>query len=170
MTRFTRIFLSFIFLFLFTLSTAGASQPIVQSSDDPYTLAYLKWDAGDYIGALEDFLAILDSEDAELYFDQIATLTGELYVVNELSEDGRSPVFSPDNRHFAWQETRDGITRTLISRITGNGTEHLHTLDGTGLVFSPDGRHAVFFRTTITPRMEQLGQEINEARENRDRD
>ncbi|PWN05215.1 M28 family peptidase [Rhodohalobacter mucosus] len=170
MTSSIRLVLSFIFLVFLTLSIARASQPEVQASDDPYTLAYLKWDAGDYIGALEDFLAILDSEDADLFFDQIATLTGELYVVDELSKNGRNPVFSPNNRHFAWQESRDGVTRTLVSRITDSGTEQLHTVEGTGLIFSPDGRNAVLSRSTVSEKMVQLEQELARARENRDRD
>jgi Tol biopolymer transport system component len=165
-----QLLLLFFTLLFLSPSIARASLPAVQATDDPYTLAYLKWDAGDYIGALEDFLTILDSEDAELYFDDIATLTGELYVVNELSEDGRNPVFSPDNRHFAWQETSNGITRTLISRITDSGTERIHALEGTGLVFSPDGRHAALFRSTVTERMEQLGLELSDAIQARDRD
>jgi hypothetical protein len=67
------------------------------TATDPYTRAWLKWDAGNYIGALEDFLGILDSPDADLYFDDIARLTGEIYKVDKLSDDGRNPVFSPDN-------------------------------------------------------------------------
>jgi|GEM_PF-4199600 len=131
-------------------------------ASDPYTQAYLKWDAGNYTEALEDFLEILNGPDADLYFNEIATLTGELYIVNEISEDGRNPVFSPDNRHFAWEENDSGFITTKIARISETGIEHLHTLEGRDILFSPDGSHGVIMRTNISSRMEELQQELNE--------
>jgi dipeptidyl aminopeptidase/acylaminoacyl peptidase len=138
-------------------------------ASDPYTQAYLKWDAGDYIGAIEDFLAILDGPDADLYFDDIALLTGELYRVDEISTDGRSPVFSPDNRHFSWQEQHDGSVVTNIARITAGGTENLHTIKGHGFLFSPDGRHGVILQTEWNERIGELQSELNDALAARDR-
>jgi hypothetical protein len=138
-------------------------------ASDPYTQAYLKWDAGNYIEALEDFLEILNSPDADLYFDDIATLTGELYKVNEISEDGRNPVFSPDNLHFAWEENNGGFITTKIARISETGIEHLHTIEGRDFLFSPDGRHGVAMSTDVTTRMEELQQELSNALEARDR-
>lgn len=139
------------------------------TANDPYTRAWLKWDAGDYIGALEDFLGILDSPDAEFYFDDIASLTGEIYKVDTLSEDGRNPVFSPDNKHVAWTENRDDITSTVIARVNGPSTERLHEIEGTGLVFSHDGRYAVLARTEITTRMTALQKKLSEVLQARDR-
>jgi|GEM_PF-1823259 hypothetical protein len=43
------------------------SQTVTTHASDPYTQAYLKWDAGDYIGALKGFLEIMDGPDADLY-------------------------------------------------------------------------------------------------------
>ncbi|MFU8859255.1 MAG: M28 family peptidase [Cyclonatronaceae bacterium] len=139
------------------------------SATDPYTQAWLKWDAGDYTGALEDFLGILNSPDAELHFDDIARLTGEIYKVDTLSEDGRNPVFSPDNRHLAWTESREGITSTVIARVVGPATERLYEMEGDELVFSPDGRYAVLGKTEITTRMRALQKKLNEALQARDR-
>ncbi|TVR30382.1 MAG: M28 family peptidase [Balneolaceae bacterium] len=161
MTRSVRV-LTLISIFILSCSVSA-------QASDPYTQAYLKWDAGNYIEALEDFLEILNGPDAHLYFDDIASLTGELYIVDEISDDGRNPVFSPDNRHFAWQENSGGFITTKIARISETGVEHLHTLEGRDILFSPDGRHGVVMRTTISSRMEELQQELNDAFEARDR-
>ncbi len=133
---------------------------------DPFTDAYLKWDAGDYPAALEKMIDIMEGPDAALYFDDIAMLTGEIYRVDTVAVDGRNPVFSPDNRHFSWEE--DG-ERTEISRITDEGSEHLHTVEGTGLLFSPDGQHALFQRIEPTARAEELQRDLEEAFAARDR-
>lgn len=133
---------------------------------DPFTDAYLKWDAGDYPAALEKMIGIMEGPDAALYFDDIAMLTGEIYRVDTVAVDGRSPVFSPDNRHFSWEEEGE---RTQISRITDEGSEHLHTVEGTGLLFSPDGQHALFQRVEPTARAEELQQELEDAFAARDR-
>lgn len=136
--------------------------------NDPYTAAYLKWDAGDYIGALEGMITILDGAQSDLYFDDIATLTGELYKIDKVAIDGRSPVFSSDNRHFSWQETNGDITVLKIGRVTENGTEVRYTIEGNNMVYSPDGRHGVFFRSTTTPRMNELQQQLSDAFQVRD--
>lgn len=161
MTRLIRIFVFSSVLFL--------SQTFSAYATDPYTQAYLKWDAGDYIGALHDFLAILDSPDAELYFDEIALLTGELYRVDDISYDGRNPIFSTDNQHFTWEESRDGFIVTNIGRIAEDGIENLHTLDGHSFRFSPDGESGMIKRTEITRQMIALQQQLNEAFEARNR-
>lgn len=146
------------------------SQSLLVSASDPYTQAYLKWDAGDYIGAIQDFLEILNSPDAELYFDEIALLTGELYRVDEVSEDGRNPVFSPNNRHFSWEESYDGFIVTKIGRIQNTGIEQLHTLEGHSFQFSPDGESGIIKRTEFTREMIVLQQQLNEAFEARNRE
>jgi len=138
-------------------------------ASDPYTQAYLKWDAGDYIGALQGFLEILDSPDASLYFDDIALLTGELYRVDKISENGRNPVFSPDNLHFSWEENRDGFIVTHIGKVLKTGTKTLHKLEGHSFQFAPDGRSGIIKRTEITGNLIALQQQLNEAFDNRDR-
>lgn len=146
------------------------SQSVTAHASDPYTQAYLKWDAGDYIGALEGFLDILDGPDADLYFNDIASLTGERYKVAKLSEDGRNPVFSPDNQHFSWEESTNGTTYIKVARISGNGTEIIHTLEGRGMIFSPDGQNVIMQRTEGTEKTTALQQKLNEALSARDRD
>jgi len=131
---------------------------------------YLKWDEGNYIGAIEDFLDILNGPDADLYFDDIAKLTGEIYKVNEISADGRNPVFSPDNTHFAWVDLTGDEQIIKIARVTDSETEHLHSVKGSGLQFSPNGQHAIFFKTEITQKMDRLQEQLSEAFNARDRE
>ena len=131
---------------------------------------YIKWDEGNYIGAVEDFLEILDGPDADLYFDDIAKLTGEIYKVNEISADGRNPVFSPDNTHFAWVDLTGDEQIIKIARVTDSETEQLHTVKGSDLQFSPDGKHAIFFKTEITQKMDRLQEQLSEAFNARDRE
>ncbi|MFU8812891.1 MAG: M28 family peptidase [Balneolaceae bacterium] len=170
--RFRPLFVLLPLLIAFSVLPAAfaGSGSAAPDTSDPYTHAYLKWDAGDYIGALEDFLAILEGPDAELYFDDIALLTGEIYRVDELSEDGREPVFSPDNRHLAWRDITGDQPQLIVARITADGVERLHTLQGHSPVFSPDGRHAVFMRTEQTDQMERLQQQLSDAFAARDRE
>ncbi len=156
-------------LFAFLILLTFLTLPTAAQQSDPYMDGYLKWDAGNYIGALEDFLAILDGTDADQWFDDIATLTGELYKVDELSEDGRNPVFSPDNSHFSWQEEHDGVTITRIARISGDEIEHLFSIDGVDFRFSPDGLHAVIMRTEQTSAINDLQQKLSDAFAARDR-
>jgi len=50
---------------LFALTTILIfAQSVTAQASDPYTQAYLKWDAGNYIEALEEFLEILDGPEA----------------------------------------------------------------------------------------------------------
>ena len=154
---------------LVTLLFAQSAQSQIQDPHSPYMEGYLKWDTGDYIGAIEDFLDILNGPDADLYFDDIAKLTGEIYKVDEISEDGRNPVFSPDNTHFMWNDLTGNVPVMKIGKITESGVEHLHTVEGADLQFSPDGRHAIFFGTEATQKLEQLQGELSEAFNARDR-
>lgn len=150
-------------LFFFISGQLSAQQA------NPYMDGYLKWDAGNYIEALEDFLTILDGPDSDQWFDDIAKLTGELYKVDELSEDGRNPVFSPDNTHFAWQEELDGTTVTKIARISGDDIEHLFSVEGVDFQFSPNGVHGVIMRTEQTSAINDLQQKLSDAFATRDR-
>ncbi|MCH8548810.1 MAG: M20/M25/M40 family metallo-hydrolase [Balneolaceae bacterium] len=160
----TRSTLSLLLFLYFSVGHAFSA-----SASDPYTEGYLKWDAGDYTGAIEIFLEILNGPDAEQWFDDIALLTGELYVTETLSEDGRSPVFSPDSRHFAWRDLSDGDEKIRVFRVLSSGTEHVIDLDGHSPKFSPDGSTVVFMKTEETDRMAGLQEELREATAARDR-
>ncbi len=148
-------------LAFFTLFLSGT-----QLLTDPYTDAYLKWDAGDYPAALERMIEILEGPDAEKHFDEIATLTGELYKVDTVAADGRNPVFSPDNRHISWSEEGG---RTQIAKVNSDTITHLYTIEGTELLFSTDGQHAVYQWIEPTQKAMDLQQELQAAMEARDR-
>jgi len=159
-----RLFTSLALFLSFSLTSISQAQ-----STDPYMEGYLKWDEGNYIEALEDFLTILDGPDADTYFDDIATLTGEIYKVDEISEDGRDPVFSPDNRHFAWRDLTGDQEIIKVARVSDEGIEQLHSLEGNEIIFSHNGQTAIYLKTEATDRIEELQNELNEAMSARDR-
>ncbi|CAN5403952.1 hypothetical protein BH23BAC3_BH23BAC3_18880 [soil metagenome] len=148
-------------LSLFTLFLLGT-----QLATDPYTEAYLKWDAGDYPAALERMIEILEGPDSDKHFDEIATLTGELYNVDTVAVDGRNPVFSPDNRRFSW-EGEGGVTK--IAEIQADGIQILHTIEGTDLLFSPDEKLAIVQQVQPTQKALELQQQLQDAFDARDR-
>lgn len=148
-------------LWLFVLILSGS-----QSLNDPFTEACLKWDAGDYPAALEKMIDILDGPDADHYFDEIATLTGELYRVDTVAVDGRNPVFSADNRRFAWEE-EGGVTK--IAEVQTDGIQILHQVEGSGLHFSPDGQQAIVQQVQPTQKAFELQQQLQDAFDARDR-
>src|SRR5687768_3712733 len=74
--------------------------PLSGRTDTPLQTAALAWDRGDYVTAINAYLQILDSPDAQAAFDEIALQTGELFHTTELTPDGGAPVFSADGKHF----------------------------------------------------------------------
>ena len=61
--------------------------------------AYYAWDRGEYVAALEGYLAALNGRAGDRLKDGIALLTGELYEVTELTDAGSDIRVSPDGRH-----------------------------------------------------------------------
>jgi len=59
-----------------------------------------KWESGNYISAIEDFKKILNSQNANKYFEEIALLTGELFKVHEITSDGSSMQFSAGGNYI----------------------------------------------------------------------
>ncbi|MEX2531732.1 MAG: M20/M25/M40 family metallo-hydrolase [Gemmatimonadota bacterium] len=83
--------------------------------------AYFAWDEGDYLRAMEGYLAILEGPEGEAWVREVALLTGELHPVREVDEDGRRPSFSPDGSHLLWErELGDGWV-TRIGPLAGGG-------------------------------------------------
>ena len=61
--------------------------------------AYYAWDGGEYVAALEGYLAALNGRAGDRLKDEIALLTGELYQVTELTDAGSDLRVSPDGRY-----------------------------------------------------------------------
>jgi len=109
--------LCFALLLVLVLPTTAAADDAATLFDD----ARLAWDAGDYVGALEGFQAVLDHADGDAFFDDIALITGELYRTVELAEDGANPRFSPDGQRAAYEHTENGVTVTYVVDVSGDG-------------------------------------------------
>jgi len=131
-------------------------------SESPYEKAYEAWDTGDYVRALQGFDAVLRGPNAELYFDRIALLTGELYDVTTIAPDGRNLRFSPDGR-LASYETGARPKQVIHLLNAGNGFKPLAKLTGTNAVFSPSGNSLAFLRLQDTPEKEELRKDLTVA-------
>jgi hypothetical protein len=82
----------------------------------------------DYIGALKGFLEIMDGPDADLYFDDIASLTGERYI-GEMSflKMGETRFLARIICTFHGRNPQTESTYTKVARINDDGTETIHT-------------------------------------------
>lgn len=85
---------------------AGAQE--VQSPSPELEVPYFAWEDGDYVRALEGYLAALRAHGGERHLREIALRTGEWYRVTEVSEDGSGVAFSPDGRLALYRVAVDG--------------------------------------------------------------
>src|SRR5262245_30554160 len=72
------------------------------------------WNDGNYIAALTAYIRLLNSPSGDQYLEPIALQTGELYVSEELSADGRNPRLSLDGRLISSEK---GPARNRVTRI-----------------------------------------------------
>src|SRR6188472_4133957 len=79
----------------------GAAPP--SATDSAYDTATDAWERGDYIRALNGYIAVLSGTGGDRFVEPIALHTGELYQSSELTTDGRNPQFSPDGRFIAYE-------------------------------------------------------------------
>ncbi len=150
--------------------TAPFGQPgeAVAATDSPEAVfddARLAWDAGEYVQALEGFLAVLEGEYSDDLFDQIALITGELYRTVDIAKDGRNLRFSPDGRLVAYDH--DGYTH--IVDVSGEGPERVDRFEGASFAFAPDGQHGVYLKTEEPAEMDDLAERFQEAADAGDR-
>ncbi|MES3630808.1 MAG: M28 family peptidase [Longimonas sp.] len=147
---------------------AGWSSP----PDDTQTLfddARIAWDEGAYPEALMGFQAVLDEEDGERFFDDIALITGELYETVEIAPDGRNLTFSPTGEQVAYEHVQNNAQHTVIVDLTGEVPEEVDRFEGTDFVFAPDGATGVYRRIQPTADMRSAAQAMRQARADRDR-
>lgn len=119
--------------------------------------AYLAWDTGDYVNALQGFKSVLNARDGGAYFDRIALATGELYRTTELASDGRQPRFSPDGRYLSLETGSPAVTRLLEVATPSRAVAEL---PGSGAAFSPQGSRVVYFRLKADSTLAALRQDI----------
>ena len=157
---------------LFLLACLGASVTLAATTvpiGDRFERAYLSWDAGDYVPALEGFKAVVNAPDGGPYFDRIALLTGELYRVTELTPDGRQPRFSPDGRYLSYETGSPAVTKLFE---VGDPPRAAADIQGTGAAFSPSSDRVAYFRlkpdaelTRVRAELERLQAQANPERQ-----
>src|SRR5215475_7280763 len=104
------------------------------------------WSDGNYIAALTAYIRLLGSPSGDQYLEPIALQTGELFVTEELTPDGRNPRLSPDGR---WISYEAGPTKAPVTRVFKTEGKHelIAELPGTGAVFSFDGSHIAYLKS-----------------------
>ena len=130
-------------IFLIAATALAGATP--QNRDDLATRfdeAFWAWDTGDYVEALEEFIEILRAPGGDRFLRDIALISGELYVTEEVAVDGRGASISPDGRFAAFTTTVGDEPGTWIVSLDGSGAAR--KIDGSGLVFSPAGSLAAY--------------------------
>jgi Tol biopolymer transport system component len=150
----------------FILATLAALTAVVEADRPPsealYEKAYVAWDTGDYVSALLGFDGLLRGPDADLYFERIALLTGELYEVTAIAPDGRNIRFSADGR-LASYETGSRPAQIIHLLDAANRFKPLAEISGSNAVFSPTGSTLALLRLKDTPEMEKLRKDLAAA-------
>lgn len=146
---------------LFTAAFAARAQTPL---DDAFEAAYLAWDRGDYVPALEGFARVLEAPGGERHFEAIARITGELHPTVELTPDGRAVRFSPDGRWVAYEAQVDGATVTHIVPVEGGFQKAAgERVEGVGLVFAPAGDRIAYLRLPVSDALERARAEMDGA-------
>lgn len=146
-----------------TLGLAGAPALLAQERPDPqFEAAYLAWDRGDYIPALEGFARVLESPAGARYFERIALLTGEYFTTTEVAPDGRAPRLAPGGDWAAYETTTDGIRTTHLVELGNAQRRAPLALRGTALVFSPAGDRAAYLALRETKELTAARRELGQ--------
>lgn len=153
---------------------AGSLMPIASAAqpselETHFNEARVAWDEGDYVAALEGFQDVLTADDGDRFFEDIALITGELYEVTHIADDGAALQFSPDGEHVSYEQTRDGTRYTVVVSIAADTPEEVDRFEGTGFVFAPDGVTGTYQRIQPNSAMQDAAQQFQTARQNRDR-
>jgi hypothetical protein len=151
-------------LFAGSVATPNALAFEPDELDHLWETAYLAWDGGDYVAALEGFIEILDAPGGDRFFEPIALLTGELYRVDEVAPDGRGSSISPDGRRAAFQVTEEGKTITRVVDLSG-GYPAVAEIEGTGFIFSPTGAMGAYLAVGESDELAQAREEAEGLRD-----
>jgi hypothetical protein len=145
-------------LVLFALAPAQAQEP----PQARFERARADWDAGRFVEALERLENLLVEGQGGDLQDQIALLTGELFTVTELANDGQAVRWSPDARYAAYESGAGPELRTHILSVTGGGIREIRSVPGAGLMFSPSGDDAAYLTVAETPALREARARIEE--------
>lgn len=107
------------------------------------------WARGDYVVALQGYIELVKGSPAPDVLEAIALQTGELFVTEELTADGRAPTFSPDGRYIAYET---GTADAAVTRVVKTGPGHplVAEFSGTSVSFAPAGDRLAYLRPGTT--------------------
>jgi len=144
------------------LCLSGPAALHAQERPDPsYEAAYLAWDRGDYIRALEGFATLLDSPAGGRYLERIALVTGEYFTTTEVAPDGRAIRLAPTGSWAAYETGSGAERRTHLVALDDAGRRAPVSLRATSLVFSPDGERAAYLALRETDELTAARSELD---------
>ncbi|MBZ5560222.1 MAG: M20/M25/M40 family metallo-hydrolase [Acidobacteriia bacterium] len=117
--------------------TTGAEKSFAAAND--------AWELGDYIPALNGYIALLNAPGGETLLEPIALTTGELFETRELTTDGRAPRFSPDGRFLVYETGLETSRRTKILKNDAPRAE-VADLAGVSATFSPQMTQVAYLK------------------------
>jgi hypothetical protein len=126
------------------------------------------WNDGNYIAAITAYIRLLNSPAGDRYVERIALQTGELFVTEEVTADGRNPRLSPDGRYVSYET---GPANALVTRIqrTDENRPRLAEFSGTNAAFSPDSSKVAYIRIPVTDELTEAQKKIDTLTEGPDR-
>jgi hypothetical protein len=122
------------------------------------------WQDGDYVAALKGYLRLLNSPSGGQYVEHIAQQTGELFVTEEITTDGRSPRLSRDGSLIAYETGTAKKPLTRVVRTDGSRTQ-VAELAGTNAAISPDGKTVAYVQIPVTEEITQAQEALDKLTE-----
>ena len=122
------------------------------------------WSDGNYIQALTSYIRLLASPSGDKYLEPIALQTGELFVTDELTTDGRNPRMSSDGALISYETGPAKKTVTRIQRADVAYTV-VTELPGSGAMFSPNGSKVVYLRTSQNSELDKAQEALDKTTE-----
>jgi Peptidase family M28/WD40-like Beta Propeller Repeat len=153
---------SLVLVLLIMVTTAASLAQDTQFSD--LRSAENDWSDGNYIAALTTYIKLLNSPSGDKYLEPIALQTGELFVTEELTTDGRNPSLSRDGRLIAFET---GPAKSPVTRIERTEGTHTIVLDlpGTGAVFSPDASKVAYIKASVSDELTKAQEALDQLTE-----
>lgn len=117
-------------LLLFMVCLMPASVFAQEMQKELYESGVDDWDRGAYPDAIMSFQKVLHVPGGEVYLEDIALLTGELYTTREVSVNGSNPQWSASGNYLTYEDAIDGSMGTYVLEVVGGITKDVAALDG----------------------------------------
>ena len=121
------------------------------------------WERGDYIAALNGYMALLNGPGGEKFLEPIAQTTGERLETRELTADGRAPRFSPDGRFLVYETGLETSRRTKILKNDATRTV-VADLAGVSATFSPQMTQVAYLKVPDNDEIRRASEAIERAK------